>query len=329
MLDEREKRHVETTLVSYPLLIPSQSDIEEYLALLQKEIKTPETQSNKKTSSNPNPCDMKILDLNLSKVKKNEFLSMLKTTETPLTVFTPNPEIVLKSRENPEFRKTLEKANYLIPDGIGIFVGAQIADDASSLWIRVLKWPWYILRLFTSRRSLYERYGERICGSDVTRELVEYANERGLGVTIIDKFQAPGNKWDNLKIEQQKVLVGLLEKKFPNAKFHLYIYTPEKEEAIIDAINATDDVYLFSTQGYPAQEETPVRIMPKLRNIRVAMGIGGSFDLILGLKPRAPRIFIALGVEWLWRLLIDGNKTRMLKRIWRAIFVFLWEVSQE
>jgi len=148
-------------------------------------------------------------------------------------------------------------------------------------------------------------------------------------VTIIDKFQAPGDKWDNLKIEQQKVLVGLLEKKFPNAKFHMYIYTPEKEEEIIQAINATDDVYLFSTQGYPAQEQTPIRIMPRLTKMKVAMGIGGSFDLILGLKPRAPRIFIALGIEWLWRLIIDSNKMRMLKRIWRAIFVFLWEVSKE
>jgi UDP-N-acetyl-D-mannosaminuronic acid transferase (WecB/TagA/CpsF family) len=51
--------------------------------------------------------------------------------------------------------------------------------------------------------------------------------------------------------------------------------------------------------------------------------------MILGFKKRAPKIFIALGIEWLWRLLIDGNKTRMMKRIWRAIFVFLWEVSKE
>lgn len=272
---------------------------------------------------------MKILWVNLSKVIRKDFLSLLKTTEKSLVVFTPNPEIILKAKENQDFFETLDKADYLIPDGIGIYAGAQILEDNSPRWLRILKWPWYGLRLFTSRKSLYEKYGERVCGSDVTRELVEDANARGLWVTIIDKFQAPGDAWDNLKIEQQKVLPGLLQKKFSNAQFHIYIYTPETEWEIIDAINATDDRYLFSTQGYPAQEQTPIRIMPKLENIKVAMGIGGSFDLILWLKPRAPKIFIALGIEWLWRLMIDGNKMRMLKRIWRAIFVFLWEVSKE
>jgi len=103
---------------------------------------------------------------------------MLKNTEKPLVVFTPNPEIVLKSKENPEFKKTLELADYLIPDGIGIYAGAQIVDDASPVWLRILKWPWYGFRLFSSRKALYEKYGERICGSDVTRELVEYADEK-------------------------------------------------------------------------------------------------------------------------------------------------------
>jgi hypothetical protein len=67
-------------------------------------------------------------------------------------------------------------------------------------------------------------------------------------VTIIDKFQAPGNIWDNQKIERQKMMEEQLQKMFPNAKFHLYIHTPEKEQGIIDAINTTDDVYLFSSQ---------------------------------------------------------------------------------
>jgi N-acetylglucosaminyldiphosphoundecaprenol N-acetyl-beta-D-mannosaminyltransferase len=36
---------------------------------------------------------------------------------------------------------------------------------------------------------------------------------------------------------------------------------------------------------------------------KVAMGVGGSFDVIAGKLKRAPKIWISLRLEWLYRLL--------------------------
>lgn len=45
--------------------------------------------------------------------------------------------------------------------------------------------------------------------------------------------------------------------------------------------------------------------------VKVAQGVGGTFDVIAGRVNRAPPLFLALNLEWLYRLL------REPRRIWR------------
>ncbi len=253
---------------------------------------------------------MQIFWLELSKLNKEDFVRKMKAAEVKSMIFA----------------ETLRKWDYLIPDGIGLYAGFQIIDSKLPKFLKLLLIPYYWLNLFLKRKKLYTEYGDRICWSDLTKELIEHANDKWLGVTIVDKFQAPWNAWDNLKIERQKITKSLLEKKYPNARFHYYIYRKDEEEKIIEAINSTDDIYLFSSQWLKDQENTICSMMPKLTNIKVAVWIGGSFDMILWFKKRAPKIVISLWLEWLWRLII--NPQRMLKRIWKALFVFLWEVTK-
>ena len=65
-----------------------------------------------------------------------------------------------------------------------------------------------------------------------------------------------------------------MKSRFPDAEFHMHIYTGSNEEEIIEEINKTQDVYLFSSQGLKDQEITISSMMPKLKNIKVASGIG-------------------------------------------------------
>ncbi|EKE30033.1 MAG: glycosyl transferase, WecB/TagA/CpsF family protein [uncultured bacterium (gcode 4)] len=267
---------------------------------------------------------MEIFWIKLSKLTNKQFYEEMKNPTKKSLVFTPNPEILLAGKKDPEFKKILNAWDYLIPDWIGIYAGFQIVSDNLPRFLSFLLIPYYGLNLFIKRRALYAQYWERICGSDFTRKIIEYSNEKGLWVTIVDKFQAPGNKWDNLKIERQKTLVSQLEEKYPNARFHMYICDWGNTEEIISKINETDDIYLFSSQGQKIQEMTIAEMLPKLNNVKVAAGIWWSFDLITWFKRRAPRIFVRLWLEWLWRLILHPQW--MMKRIWRAIFVFLWEV---
>lgn len=267
---------------------------------------------------------MQIFKINLSKLNKSDFIDDLKKSEKKSLVFTPNPEILLNAKNDPEFLDILNKWDYLIPDWIGIYAWFQILESKLPKIINFLLIPYYWLNLFIKRKALYKKYWDKICWSDLVKTLIENANSKKLWVSIIDKYQAPWDAWDNLKIERQKITAKLLKEKYPWADFHYYIYTKEAEEDIINTINNTEDIYLFSSQWLKHQEITLFSMMPKLNNIKVAIGIWWSFDMILWFKKRAPKIVISLWLEWLWRFIIDPK--RMAKRIWKALFVFLFEV---
>lgn len=74
---------------------------------------------------------------------------------------------------------------------------------------------------------------------------------------------------------------------------------------------------LFCNFGAPRQELFINSV--KSDKIRLAMGVGGSFDYLTGRVRRAPVFWRKLGLEWLWRLLIQPKR---FKRIWNAVVVF-------
>lgn len=75
---------------------------------------------------------------------------------------------------------------------------------------------------------------------------------------------------------------------------------------------------LFSSFGAPRQE----LFIDSRKNarIRLAIGVGGSFDFLTGKTKRAPKILRKIGLEWAWRL-FQEPKYR-LRRVARAVFVF-------
>jgi len=47
--------------------------------------------------------------------------------------------------------------------------------------------------------------------------------------------------------------------------------------------------------------------------VKVALGVGGSFDVLSGKKKRSPRTFRSLGLEWLYRIIIGLRFKRALR----------------
>lgn len=66
---------------------------------------------------------------------------------------------------------------------------------------------------------------------------------------------------------------------------------------------------LFVAYGFPKQEEW---IYNNLDNIpaKAAIGVGGAFDFISGTVPRAPKVLRAIGLEWLFRLIIQPSRLK-------------------
>ena len=82
-------------------------------------------------------------------------------------------------------------------------------------------------------------------------------------------------------------------------------------EKLISEISTLKPDIVFIAMGSPKQEF----LMNELSDHHPAlyMGLGGSFDVYSGNKERAPKIFLTLGLEWLYRLIKEP------KRIFRQL----------
>jgi N-acetylglucosaminyldiphosphoundecaprenol N-acetyl-beta-D-mannosaminyltransferase len=97
------------------------------------------------------------------------------------------------------------------------------------------------------------------------------------------------------------------------------------EPAIRELIAAARPDVLLVAYGHPAQDLWIARNQPQLR-VPVAIGVGGVFDYLAGVLPRAPHWMRWLGLEWLYRLL---RQPRRWRRILTAVPRFLWAAARE
>lgn len=232
-----------------------------------------------------------ILGINLSSdtpvEARKKIVNWLEAKNSKFIV-TPNPEIILASHQDEEFFYILNKADLSLPDGIGLKIAA---------------------RIFGSRLS-------RITGSDTTNFLLKIANEKKHKVLILN--------WKDGLSSADKITQAL-KNKFPDLNF-LVLDIEKKTQLtseIIQKINDFSPSLLFCTLGFPYQEKLIYHNLSTLSSVKVAIGVGGTFDFISGRSKRAPLFLRYLGLEWLWRLLI---KPQRYKRIFKATFVFLHKV---
>lgn len=78
-------------------------------------------------------------------------------------------------------------------------------------------------------------------------------------------------------------------------------FSDEQEADRVRAIAESGARYLFVGMGVPRQERFIERTADDL-GATVAMGVGGSFDVISGLRRRAPEWMQGSGLEWVYRL---------------------------
>ena len=133
-----------------------------------------------------------------------------------------------------------------------------------------------------------------------------------LWLDIIRRFQH--DKSFYLLGSSQEVIdatVEKLKKEFPSLKLVGYrngfLDEKDKEKLQHILIDKKPDI-VFVAQGSPRQEflmDELIKIHPALY-----MGLGGSFDVYSGFKERAPKIFLKLQLEWLFRLLKEPTMFR-------------------
>lgn len=121
-------------------------------------------------------------------------------------------------------------------------------------------------------------------GIDVMEELVKMASDRGFTTGFLGGRDQVANK-----------TAECLRNKYPKLKISFHNEEPGK-------IPATD--ILFVAFGAPKQEKWIAANLGKIP-VRVAMVVGGAFDVLSGRIPRAPKLIRSLRLEWFFRLMIQ------------------------
>lgn len=222
---------------------------------------------------------IKVLDIGFDNVTMEEAIEKCKEfikSDTGNLIVTPNPEIVMRAKDDENFKNIINSAELVIPDGIGIIKAGNILGTP-------LK--------------------ERVAGYDLICNLLE----------LYKNGDATFYFWGS-KPEYAKEAKELLEKKYSNIKIlgtHNGYFKPEEEQEIIDEIrNLKPDILLVGT-GAPKQE----MLINKYKSegfFKIGIGCGGSIDVLAGRVKRAPKLFIKLHLEWFYRLLKEPTRFKRM-----------------
>ncbi len=201
-------------------------------------------------------------------------------------IATVNPEFVVIAQKDAEFRRVLNQCALNVPDGVGL------------LW---------------ASRRLDKPLRERVTGQEMVARIAALAAQRGDRIFFLGAREGVAERAaERLKERYSGLRIGGCYAGSP---------TVEEEQRIVERINESKARILFVAFGPPQQEFWIARNISKL-NVAVAMGVGGTFDTLAGLAPRAPQWMQRAGFEWTYRLL---REPRRFKRQ-LAIPYFMWLV---
>lgn len=220
--------------------------------------------------------------------EENIFYSILEdllTTNKKKFIITVNPEIIIKSYKNIEIKEMLlNDNNILVPDGISIIKKAKQ----------------YNINI-----------KERITGVDISSKALEICNKNKKSVYLF------GSKKEVL----DKLIINI-NQKYPNINIVGFSdgYVEDKDKIMQEIISLSPDLILIAL-GVPNQELLINKYIEKAKK-GVFIGVGGTFDVLSGCKKRAPKLFIKLNLEWLYRIICEPTR---LKRFIQNNIVFMFK----
>ena len=194
-----------------------------------------------------------------------------------------NPENLVQSVKDPQFKQIILEAKYTINDGVGIVLASRILNGG---------------------------FVPRMTGVDLMENIIFEASKESLRVLLI------GGK---PKLAEQ--LADCYNQSYPASKFKGIagfrdVRTPSQNERkeVLSIVAAMRPQLIFVAFGSPEQEKWIYENRASLQGI-TCIGVGGSFDFLGGVVTRAPRLIRRLGLEWLYRLIKQPWRWRRQLRL--------------
>lgn len=144
------------------------------------------------------------------------------------------------------------------------------------------------------------RVKNTVPGTDLMEKLVALAAEKGFTTAFLGGREGVAKKCSEC-----------LQRKYPKLKVSLATSDTNAKVPPSDL--------LFVALGHKKQELWIADNLNKIP-VHVAMGVGGAFDYLGGFVPRAPKGLRDLGLEWLFRLIVQP--WRIKRQL--ALFEYLW-----
>jgi N-acetylglucosaminyldiphosphoundecaprenol N-acetyl-beta-D-mannosaminyltransferase len=233
-------------------------------------------------------------------------------------------EFLVRSLRDQEFRAYLGATDLNVADGIGVLWAARFLtlDTVQAPVLRQLQTLWQatysLASLVLHPAFCREPIPERIRGLDALFVMLEAAQEARAPVYFL------GARPQVNEAARQKI-----KAKYPG----LIIAGGRDGYSLDDDVNAGDinqsgAALLIVALGSPKQEYWIRDNLHRLTNVKVAVGEGGTLDLIAGGYRPAPGWMQSANLEWLWRLTMHRqNKTggtSRARRVWNAVPVFIY-----
>jgi lipopolysaccharide heptosyltransferase II len=204
-------------------------------------------------------------------------------------ICTINPEFIMMAQRDILFYTVLQRADLCVADGVGLLLAA---------------------------RFMRQPLPERVTGSDGVPLICERAAREGWKIFFLGAASG---------VAQQAA--EILRAKHPALQIvgvHAGSPAADEEDSIVELINQSGAQILFVAYGAPNQDKWIARNLHRFTSVRIAIGVGGSFDFIAGVAKRAPLWMRRAGIEWLYRLITQPWRWKRMTRLPRfvlAVFV--------
>jgi N-acetylglucosaminyldiphosphoundecaprenol N-acetyl-beta-D-mannosaminyltransferase len=200
----------------------------------------------------------------------------------PAYIITPNAQHIVLLENDRRLQDVYAHADLVIPDGISLLIAARLYG-----------------------RSLQQR----IAGVDIFKALCGQAARNDLHVFLLGG--RPGSA---------ELAGEAMKGAYPDLTYSTYCpplgfeQSGETLKETADAITSAQPDILFAAFGAPKQEYWIYEHGLQLA-VPVCIGVGGSFEIVGGVVPRAPLWTQNIGCEWLYRL------WREPRRMWRRYLI--------
>ncbi len=207
----------------------------------------------------------------------------LRSDAPPAYAVTPNAQHVVMLRSDPRLKAIYDQASFVFADGMSLVMAARLMGN---------------------------RLPERVTGVDLFQALCLESAKLGCRIFLLGGLPGAAEKAAQV-LRERNPAINITGTYCPPLGFE---NDPIEAQQVLERVRASQPDLLFVGLGVPKQEYW---IHQNYRSLdaRLSIGVGGTFDMVAGLTPRAPKWLQNAGLEWLFRLSAEP------RRLWRRYLI--------